>query len=59
MTSSLVLAQVQAEAVIPGVNQETLAKTVGMTRYRVGHFMNRFREYGFIDYDKGGLTPRM
>jgi CRP/FNR family transcriptional regulator, cyclic AMP receptor protein len=44
------------EAIVPGVKQETLAKMVGTTRSRVSHFMNKFREHGFIDYDDGGLT---
>jgi CRP/FNR family transcriptional regulator, cyclic AMP receptor protein len=46
----------RAEVVIPRVNQDTLAKMVGTTRSRVSHFMNRFREHGYIDYDDGGLT---
>jgi CRP-like cAMP-binding protein len=47
----------KAEAVIPNVNQDTLAQMVGTTRSRVSHFMNRFREHGFIDYsDSNGLT---
>ena len=46
----------KAEVVIPNVNQDTLAQMVGTTRSRVSHFMNRFREHGFIDYDDGGLT---
>ena len=46
----------KAEPVIPRVNQDTLAQMVGTTRSRVSHFMNRFREHGFIDYDDGGLT---
>ena len=46
----------RAEAVVPRVNQDTLAQMVGTTRSRVSHFMNRFREHGFIDYDDGGLT---
>jgi CRP-like cAMP-binding protein len=33
------------------VSQETLAEMVGTTRSRVSHFMNRFREMGFIDYN--------
>jgi len=42
---------------MPSVNQDTLAQMVGTTRSRVSHFMNRFREHGFIDYsDTGGLT---
>jgi CRP/FNR family transcriptional regulator, cyclic AMP receptor protein len=48
----------KAEAIVPAVKQETLAKMVGTTRSRVSHFMNRFREHGFIDYDDGGLTVR-
>jgi CRP-like cAMP-binding protein len=46
----------KAEAVVPRVNQDTLAQMVGTTRSRVSHFMNRFRQHGFIDYDDGGLT---
>jgi CRP/FNR family transcriptional regulator, cyclic AMP receptor protein len=46
----------RAETVVPRVNQDTLAQMVGTTRSRVSHFMNRFREHGFIDYDDGGLT---
>ncbi|MBN1566407.1 MAG: Crp/Fnr family transcriptional regulator [Acidobacteria bacterium] len=46
----------KAEAVVPTVNQDTLAQMVGTTRSRVSHFMNRFREHGFIDYDDSGLT---
>ena len=46
----------KAEVVIPKVNQDTLAQMVGTTRSRVSHFMNRFREHGFIDYDDGTLT---
>jgi len=46
----------KAEAVIPSVSQDTLAQMIGTTRSRVSHFMNRFREHGFIDYDDGGLT---
>jgi CRP/FNR family transcriptional regulator, cyclic AMP receptor protein len=46
----------RAELVIPRVNQDTLAQMVGTTRSRVSHFMNRFREHGFINYDASGLT---
>jgi CRP/FNR family transcriptional regulator, cyclic AMP receptor protein len=46
----------KAEVIIPRVNQDTLAQMVGTTRSRVSHFMNRFREHGFIDYDDGSLT---
>jgi CRP/FNR family cyclic AMP-dependent transcriptional regulator len=46
----------KAEAVVPRVDQDTLAQMVGTTRSRVSHFMNRFRQHGFIDYDNGGLT---
>jgi CRP/FNR family cyclic AMP-dependent transcriptional regulator len=46
------------ETVVPGINQENLAQMVGTTRSRVSHFMNKFRELGFIDYgaDNDGLT---
>jgi CRP/FNR family transcriptional regulator, cyclic AMP receptor protein len=46
----------KSETVLPRVNQDTLAQMVGTTRSRVSHFMNRFRQHGFIDYDDGGLT---
>jgi len=46
----------KAKVVIPNVNQDTLAQMVGTTRSRVSHFMNRFREHDFIDYDDGALT---
>jgi CRP/FNR family transcriptional regulator, cyclic AMP receptor protein len=47
----------RSELVLPKVSQNDLAEMVGTTRSRVSHFMNRFREHGFIDYgDNGGLT---
>jgi CRP-like cAMP-binding protein len=46
----------RAEPVNPSVNQDTLAQMVGTTRSRVSHFMNRFRERGFIKYNAAGLT---
>ena len=33
------------------INQEVLAEMIGTTRSRVSHFMNKFRELGFIDYN--------
>ena len=45
------------ETVHPGVSQESLAQMVGTTRSRVSHFMNKFRELGFVDYTgSGGVT---
>jgi len=46
----------RAEVIIPRVNQATLAKMVGTTRSRISHFMNRFRQHGFIKYDNDQLT---
>jgi CRP/FNR family transcriptional regulator, cyclic AMP receptor protein len=47
----------RSEPVLPRVSQKDLAAMVGTTRSRVSHFMNKFREHGFIDYaDSGGLT---
>jgi CRP-like cAMP-binding protein len=47
----------RSEKVVPRVSQDNLAQMVGTTRSRVSHFMNKFRELGFIDYsDSGGLT---
>ena len=48
----------RSESVLPRINQENLAQMVGTTRSRVSHFMNKFRELGFVDYDGptgGGL----
>ena len=39
------------EPVIAKVSQETLAEMIGTTRSRVSHFMNKFRQLGFIDYN--------
>jgi CRP-like cAMP-binding protein len=41
------------EAVVPEINQETLAGMVGTTRSRVSFFMNKFKKLGFIDYKDG------
>ncbi|HEX5413899.1 MAG TPA: Crp/Fnr family transcriptional regulator [Terriglobia bacterium] len=41
------------EPVIAKVSQETLAEMIGTTRSRVSHFMNKFRELGFIEYNAG------
>jgi CRP-like cAMP-binding protein len=46
----------RSEIVIPRINQDTLAQMVGTTRSRVSHFMNKFRELGFINYDDQELT---
>src|SRR6202035_3738137 len=46
----------RAETVLPSINQESLAQMVGTTRSRVSHFMNKFRELGFIDYKGDQLT---
>lgn len=46
----------RTESVVPTVSQDTLAQMVGTTRSRVSHFMNKFKELGFIDYNGHGLT---
>ena len=47
----------RSEPVLPKISQSDLAEMVGTTRSRVSHFMNRFREHGFIDYgETGALT---
>ena len=48
----LVLLLLQGRFVI---SQETLAEMVGTTRSRVSFFMNRFRKFGFVDYNGNGL----
>ena len=45
------------QPISPNISQETLAEMVGTTRSRVSHFMNKFRELGFVQYTgSGGLT---
>jgi CRP-like cAMP-binding protein len=39
------------EPIIAEIKQDTLAEMVGTTRSRVNHFMNKFRDLGFIDYN--------
>ena len=39
------------EPIIAKISQETLAEMIGTTRSRVSHFMNKFRQHGFIDYN--------
>ena len=46
----------RTDSVVPKVSQDTLAQMVGTTRPRVSHFMNRFKGFGFIDYNGHGLT---
>jgi CRP/FNR family transcriptional regulator, cyclic AMP receptor protein len=41
--------------VIPRISQETLAEMVGTTRSRVSFFLNRFRECGFITYNRTAI----
>ena len=44
------------EPMIAQISQETLAQMIGTTRARVSHFMNKFRDLGFIDYNGGILV---
>ena len=46
------------EPIVAKITQETLAEMVGATRSRVSHFMNKFRNLGFIYYDNGSLEVR-
>ena len=39
------------EPIVAKISQETLAEMIGTTRSRVSHFMNKFRQLGFIDYN--------
>jgi CRP/FNR family transcriptional regulator, cyclic AMP receptor protein len=39
------------EPIATKISQETLAEMIGTTRSRVSFFMNRFRKFGFIDYN--------
>jgi CRP/FNR family transcriptional regulator, cyclic AMP receptor protein len=38
-------------SVEPPISQEMLAEMIGTTRSRVSHFMNKFRQLGFISYN--------
>ena len=42
------------EPILTHVSQATLAEMIGTTRPRVTHFMNKFRQLGFIDYNGRG-----
>lgn len=39
------------EPILAEVKHDTLAELVGTSRARVNHFMNKFRDLGFIDYN--------
>jgi CRP/FNR family transcriptional regulator, cyclic AMP receptor protein len=39
------------EPVIAKISQEALAEMIGTARSRVSHFMNKFRQLGFIEYN--------
>jgi len=39
------------EPITAKISQEVLAEMIGTPRSRVSHFMNKFRELGFIDYN--------
>lgn len=41
----------ERQPLIPEITQETLAAMIGTTRSRVSFFMNRFRKFGWIDYN--------
>ena len=44
-----------SESVVAKLTQETLAEMIGTTRSRVSHFMNKFRNLRYIDYNNGHL----
>jgi CRP/FNR family transcriptional regulator, cyclic AMP receptor protein len=39
------------EPILPKLSQETLAEMVGTSRTHLNHFMNKFRDLGFIEYN--------
>lgn len=45
----------RSEPVLPRISQEELAQMVGTTRSRISHFMNKFRDLGFINYNESEL----
>ena len=48
--------ETRAETAISKVDQTKLGQMVGLTRSQVSHFMNKFRNLGFIDYGGNGVT---
>jgi CRP/FNR family transcriptional regulator, cyclic AMP receptor protein len=49
---------VRSEFIEMSISQETLAHMVGTTRPRINRFMNKFREFGYIEYDGGHIKVR-
>jgi CRP/FNR family transcriptional regulator, cyclic AMP receptor protein len=47
------------ETTVPTISHETLAEMVGTTRSRVCFFMNRFKESGFIYYERKSKLLRV
>jgi CRP/FNR family transcriptional regulator, cyclic AMP receptor protein len=41
----------RAKPIVPKIDQQTLAETIGATRTRVNFFMNKFRQLGLIEYN--------
>ena len=39
------------DPIVPRISQETLAEMIGTSRTHVNHFMNKFRQLGFIEYN--------
>jgi CRP/FNR family transcriptional regulator, cyclic AMP receptor protein len=39
------------DPIVPKINQETIAEMIGTSRTHVNHFMNKFRQLGFIAYN--------
>lgn len=48
----------QPQEIVEKISQEMLAEMIGATRSRVSHFMNKFRQRGFIDYNGHHLEVR-
>jgi CRP/FNR family cyclic AMP-dependent transcriptional regulator len=39
------------DPIVPKITQETIAEMIGTSRTHVNHFMNKFRQLGFIEYN--------
>jgi CRP/FNR family cyclic AMP-dependent transcriptional regulator len=52
------IAKGRPEPIVAKTTQEMLAEMIGTTRSRVSHFMDKFREIGFIDHN-GHLEERI
>jgi CRP/FNR family transcriptional regulator, cyclic AMP receptor protein len=46
----------KSQSILLHISQADLASMIGATRGRVSFFMNKFRQLGLIDYNRGGYV---